>query len=183
MTKASITPIYTEGWTPQRELDLRKYWAENRSGSEIAALLGGLTRCAVLGKAWRLGLPARSESSKLSRKKRKFKTAPPAAVKPPLAPKPVTLVASMCLPILKALVTEMHKTIEEPPAEGIDILDLEKHHCRYITSGDGIRAKFCGARKMDDSSYCSEHRKICISGKYESYRAPKKQQWETEEAA
>lgn len=47
-------------WSEGRVEKLKKLWTEGKSGSEIAAILGGdLSRAAVIGKANRLGLASR----------------------------------------------------------------------------------------------------------------------------
>ena len=43
-------------WTEQRIEVLRKLWGQGQTASQIAAILGGITRNAVIGKAHRLGL-------------------------------------------------------------------------------------------------------------------------------
>lgn len=44
-------------WTAERTGIARALWAEGKTGTEIANVLGhGITRCAVLGKMHRLGL-------------------------------------------------------------------------------------------------------------------------------
>ncbi len=47
-------------WTEQRIEVLRKLWGQGQTASQIAAILGGITRNAVIGKAHRLNLPKRS---------------------------------------------------------------------------------------------------------------------------
>ena len=42
-------------WTDERTAKLVKLWGEGYSGSEIAEILGGVSREAVLGKIFRLG--------------------------------------------------------------------------------------------------------------------------------
>ncbi len=54
------------GWTDERVEQLKALWTEGLSASQIARVLGGVTRNAVIGKVHRLGLagragPARSE--------------------------------------------------------------------------------------------------------------------------
>lgn len=49
------------GWTVRRVDKLMALWNEGYSGTEIAKELGGVSRSAVLGKAFRLGLPRRRE--------------------------------------------------------------------------------------------------------------------------
>ena len=46
-------------WTEQRIETLRKLWGQGQTASQIAAILGGVTRNAVIGKAHRLGLTGR----------------------------------------------------------------------------------------------------------------------------
>ena len=46
-------------WTPTRLATLRQMWADGISADEIALTLGGVKRNAVIGKAYRLGLPKR----------------------------------------------------------------------------------------------------------------------------
>ena len=43
-------------WTDARVATLRRMWAEGETASQIAKELGGVTRNAVLGKAYKLGL-------------------------------------------------------------------------------------------------------------------------------
>ena len=55
-------------WTPEKETKLRELWKKGHTGSEIANILGGTTRNAVIGKAHRLNLPARSVSKRSTTK-------------------------------------------------------------------------------------------------------------------
>ena len=51
-------------WTPEKEEKLRQYWKQGHSGSQIARMLGNTTRNAVIGKAHRLKLEARTVSKR-----------------------------------------------------------------------------------------------------------------------
>ncbi len=55
-------------WTPEKEEKLKDLWKKGHTGSEIANILGETTRNAVIGKAHRLNLPARSVSKRSSSK-------------------------------------------------------------------------------------------------------------------
>jgi GcrA cell cycle regulator len=78
-------------WTEQRIDMLRKLWGQGQTASQIATLLGGVTRNAVIGKAHRLGLtgrpsPIKREGTEAAAPRRK-----PAAQRrqqPSLAPMP-----------------------------------------------------------------------------------------------
>lgn len=50
-------------WTPTRLATLKQMWADGISADEIARTLGGVKRNAVIGKAYRLGLPKRLSAS------------------------------------------------------------------------------------------------------------------------
>ena len=51
-------------WTIERENKLKALWKKGHTASQIAALIGGTTRNAVIGKANRLNLEARTISKK-----------------------------------------------------------------------------------------------------------------------
>ena len=51
-------------WNSEKEQKLRQLWKEGHSGSQIAVMLGNTTRNAVIGKAHRLKLEARTVSKK-----------------------------------------------------------------------------------------------------------------------
>ena len=56
-------------WTPEKEEKLKQYWKKGYSGSQIASMLGDdTTRNAVIGKAHRLKLEARTVSKKSENK-------------------------------------------------------------------------------------------------------------------
>ena len=58
-------------WTDEKVQKLRELWTKGHTASEIAGLLGGTTRNAVIGKAHRLDLEERAPSkSKSSSEKR-----------------------------------------------------------------------------------------------------------------
>ena len=51
-------------WTTEREDKLKDLWGKGHTASQIAGILGGTTRNAVIGKAHRLNLEARAPSKK-----------------------------------------------------------------------------------------------------------------------
>ena len=53
-------------WTPERESKLRTLWKKGHTASQIAVLIGETTRNAIIGKAHRLNLEARTVSKKPS---------------------------------------------------------------------------------------------------------------------
>lgn len=49
-------------WSDERVLKLKSLWTAGLSASQIARALGGVTRNAVIGKLYRLGLVGRKPS-------------------------------------------------------------------------------------------------------------------------
>ncbi|MBQ1500432.1 MAG: GcrA cell cycle regulator, partial [Sphingomonas sp.] len=67
-------------WTEERIDTLKKMWDSGLTATQIAEELGGVSRNAVIGKAHRLGLPARPSPVKPNE--------PKAAAEPKPAPAP-----------------------------------------------------------------------------------------------
>ena len=53
-------------WTTERENKLKELWKKGHTASQIATMIGGTTRNAIIGKAHRLNLEARGISKKTS---------------------------------------------------------------------------------------------------------------------
>ncbi len=140
-------------WDEARIDRLKQLWADGRSGSQIAELLG-VSRCAILGKVNRLGLPGRATTSRAKNKRKSSLPLKPTR----LSCKPVQVaLCAPAFPILKSLVVEMKQALTEdaPPDGGKDLLDLKDSEChRVINSGSpwlycgkpvpaGSRRKYC----------------------------------------
>lgn len=136
-------------WGPdegERVTRLKKLWTEEgRSGSEIASILGGTTRNAVLAKLDRLGLLTRTNSS-----------VSPTRVSTRRPPKPRRFVPAMSVAV-EAMPMPAER-FDVPPERRVKLIDLESHHCRWPL-GDPKDADFgfCGARKHPASMYCEPH--------------------------
>lgn len=75
-------------WTDERIETLRKMWDSGLTATQIAEELGGVSRNAVIGKAHRLGLPARPSPVKPNEAKAAAKAAPPAPKPAPVPSAP-----------------------------------------------------------------------------------------------
>ena len=54
------------GWTPERVDKLKQLWGKGNTAYQIASIIGGVTRNAVIGKAHRLNLAAKSIQKKIT---------------------------------------------------------------------------------------------------------------------
>jgi len=120
-------------WTAEVVDQLTALWAEGLSCSKISRALGhGISRCAVIGKVNRLGLPHRAKP----------------AVRKPYVKEYVPKLAPIDLTPLP----------EPAPADLVKLIDLERHHCRF-PYGDPLTDVFgfCGRKKADAMPYCANH--------------------------
>lgn len=140
-------------WTDERVATVRKLWADGLSASQIAMRLGGVTRSAVIGKVWRLGLQGRAPTSRLQsakrpKSKKQKRPTPFDAMKAALA------AAFAAAPIEPPPMPDK----SAPADQRRSLLELEPHHCRWPI-GD-VREPdfhFCGAQKVAGLSYCLAH--------------------------
>ena len=134
-------------WTPEREQQLKDLWKKGHSGSEIANILGGTTRNAVIGKAHRLNLPARTVSKRSIRKtdeQNKDKGNLPENKNQKLGRKAR----------FKALLLD--KSFEEENPKQLE--ELTDETCRWPI-GHPYEEKFyfCGRKPMEKFPYCKLH--------------------------
>jgi GcrA cell cycle regulator len=152
MLPVSITnpaaPGNGPGWTDVRTERLKALWADGRPASEIAGLLGEVTRNAVIGKVHRLGLAGRKTTSRkpLPRRAKLSRAGlrqPPARFVRPAAPLP-----------------------PPPPSAALmlPLRQLRADQCRWPI-GDPLDAGFgfCGCRKAPGVPYCAHHAAIAYN--------------------
>ena len=134
---------------------LKKLWADGRSASEIAALLGEVTRNAVIGKVHRLGLAGRKTTSRQPAPRRTsprrngsgragLRQAPARFVRPasPLPPAPPPPVAALMLPLRQLRADQCRWPIGDPKEDGFG---------------------FCGCQKAPGVPYCGHHAAIAYN--------------------
>lgn len=115
-------------WSEERVEKLKELWGEGMSASQIAKVLGGVTRNAVIGKVHRLGLSNRSggDEAKATPEAPKAKPAapapepveaapPPPPVEEPPAPEPVA--ASVPAPVARRVAPQI-RDASQPRAPG-----------------------------------------------------------------
>ena len=131
-------------WTDERVKKLRELWGKGNTASQIAEIIGGISRNAVIGKAHRLNLSAKiktrtatnnqnfensleEKNSKLKKGRRsKFKS----------------------LIIEKDFEPENPKQLEE----------LDENSCKWpIGHPNESSFYFCGRNSLKDFSYCKLH--------------------------
>ena len=131
-------------WTPEREEKLKQLWKKGHTGSEIANMLGSTTRNAVIGKAHRLNLPARSVSRRSTQKVNTEKDNAPEVKNQKLGRKAR----------FKALLLDENFEPENPTK----LENLTDEHCRWPLGEKMEPASlFCGRKSMEKFTYCKLH--------------------------
>ena len=131
-------------WTEEKVETLKKLWGSGKTASQIAEMIGGISRNAVIGKAHRLNLSAKiktrtvasnksfensiEENNTKSRRGRKSK--------------------------FKSLIIEKDFEPENPK----QLEELDENSCKWpIGHPDEKSFYFCGRSSLKDFSYCKLH--------------------------
>ena len=131
-------------WTSEKEQKLRQLWKEGHSGSKIAVMLGNTTRNAVIGKAHRLKLEARTVSKKTETNANKQTNNFPKAKTQKLGRKAR----------FKALLLDKNFEQENP----IKLEELTDKTCRWPNNHPHEeKFYFCGRKPMEKFPYCKLH--------------------------
>jgi GcrA cell cycle regulator len=137
-------------WTPKMIATLTELWSTKLSCADIAWKMGDdLTKAAIIGKAFRLGLPPRKPI---------VRSRPPGPKK--RKPKPRRrIVQPVAMPEFVVLEARAEPWRPLPGSTPISLMDLTDRVCRWPVGGDhqtpGIG--FCGSPVMEGRSYCPEH--------------------------
>ena len=137
-------------WTEEKVEKLRELWGKGNTASQIAEIIGGISRNAVIGKAHRLNLSAkiikRSKTNNpnhanysdksINKKSRKIK--------------------------FRSLLLD--KNFET--AKNLQLEELNEHTCKYMEGHpDEKDSSFCGRKSIEKFSYCPLHLMIVFQPK------------------
>ena len=125
-------------WNEEKVNKLKELWGKGNTASQIAEIICGISRNAVIGKAHRLGLSGRMKSkSKISS---------------------VSIVRKRKIPNNKnSKVIELTTTATEP-MNPVSFANIKDGLCRWpIGEPEDIDFKFCGRKCDEGMTYCTEH--------------------------
>lgn len=140
-------------WTPENIQRLTALWKEGRTAAWIARTLGpGVSRCAVLGKVYRLGLARGPEA-------RRARVATPPRVKQPRKDASVERLAARRpgQPTIRAEGAPSAALVATPASPTATILSVGAGHCRWPYGSPGeVGFGLCG-RPVVRGAFCEAH--------------------------
>ena len=130
-------------WDEAREAKLKELWEKGHTASQIAEILGGTTRNAVIGKAHRLKLAGRAQSKKLDKKEKRSVGG---------ESKEERQISRRSR--FKSLLLDKNFEPENPKK----LEELDDKNCRWpIGHPDEESFYFCGRNPIEGFSYCKLH--------------------------
>ena len=131
-------------WTDEKVSKLKELWGKGNTASQIAEIIGGISRNAVIGKAHRLNLSAKiktrtatsSKNFDTSKEENNFKSKRGRKSK------------------FQSLIIEKDFEPENPK----QLEELDENTCKWpIGHPDEKNFYFCGRSSLKDFSYCKLH--------------------------
>ena len=139
-------------WTDEKVNKLKELWGKGQTANQIAEIIGGVSRNAVIGKAFRLNL-----SSKI-----KTRSTISHINKESFVEKNNSFKKGTRKYKFKSLLLD--KNFE--PAKNIQLEDLNEHTCKYMEKHpDEKDSSFCGRKSVEKFSYCPLHLMIVFQPK------------------
>ena len=131
-------------WTEEKVAKLKELWGKGNTASQIAEIIGGMSRNAVIGKAHRLNLSAKVKT-RAATSNRNFENS--------LEQKGIVIKRKRNSKF-KSLIIEKDFEPENPK----QLEELDESLCKWpIGHPDEKSFYFCGRSSLKDFSYCKLH--------------------------
>ena len=139
-------------WTEEKVGKLKDLWGKGQTASQIAEIIGGVSRNAVIGKAHRLNLSA------------KIKT------RSAIIPNNIGKISSNKILLKKGGRKHRFRSLlldkNFEPAKNLQLEDLNEHTCKYMEGHpDEKDSSFCGRKTIEKFSYCPLHLMVVFQPK------------------
>ena len=131
-------------WTEEKVAKLKELWGKGNTASQIATIIGGISRNAVIGKAHRLNLSAKIKTRTASTNQNFDNSSDEKNTKLKRTRKNK----------FKSLIIEKNFEPENPK----QLEELDENTCKWpIGHPDEKKFYFCGRSSLKDFSYCKLH--------------------------
>ncbi len=131
-------------WTEEKVAKLKELWGKGNTASQIAEIIGGISRNAVIGKAHRLNLSAKIKTRTAASNESFENSVVDKNIKSKRSPRSK----------FKSLIIEKDFEPENPK----QLEELDENSCKWpIGHPDEKNFYFCGRSSLKDFSYCKLH--------------------------
>ncbi len=138
-------------WTIEKVDKLKELWGSGKTASQIAEIIGGISRNAVIGKAHRLNLSAKikTKNAKVNEKSKNITS----------SEKTYNIKGRRKF---KSLLLD--RNFE--PAKNLQLEELNDETCKYMEGHpDEKDSSFCGRKNVEKFSYCPLHLMVVFQPK------------------
>ena len=136
-----LNVVFIMSWTEEKVSKLKELWGKGQTASQIAEILGGESRNAVIGKAHRLNLSSKIKTRQTGQKN-------------PLVNEKTQIKLKGKRGKFKSLLLD--KNFE--PAKNLNLEELTEETCKYMEGNPNEKdASFCGRKNVEKFSYCPLH--------------------------
>tara|TARA_B100001250_G_scaffold280486_1_gene242833 strand:+ start:412 stop:906 length:495 start_codon:yes stop_codon:yes gene_type:complete len=138
-------------WNEEKVNKLKELWGKGQTASQIAEIIGGISRNAVIGKAHRLNLSAKIKTrSTIKQNNFYFKDDKQPIQKRGRRSK------------FRSLILDQ----DFEPAKNLQLEELTEETCKYMEGHpDEKESSFCGRKNVEKFSYCPLHLMIVFQPK------------------
>ena len=138
-------------WTEDKVNKLKELWGKGQTASQIAEIIGGVSRNAVIGKAHRLNLSSKIKAkANFQANKNNYKN-------------------ESCHIRLKGKRGKFKSLLLDKnfePAKNLSLEELTDETCKYMEDNPNeSNASFCGRKNVEKFSYCPLHLMIVFQPK------------------
>ncbi len=146
-------------WTDERVALLKQLWGEGKTAAEIAKLMGGVSRNAVIGKAHRLKLSGRVSPVQTNTRPETYS----ARGLPQPANQSRRPAARTTAPKERSYVSPVSPPMVEDymPGKGVKLTELREGTCRWpLGDPKDENFRFCGCDSVVGMPYCEHHARM-----------------------